>query len=90
MLPAADSSVPDTQFTFRDETAETGAVYVIWAAVAAHRVKGQAPFICAATKDETSARMEYNIWRKAFAANQGSARAAQDALWAVKFGGAIG
>lgn len=86
MNPAIDNTVPDTDFVFRDEVAENGAAYVIWAAVAAHRIKGQAPFVSSACLDEAGARLEYRVWRKAFA-EDGNSRAASDALWSLKFGG---
>ena len=83
MSAAAD--IIETEFKVRDAATDDGDPYVIWAAVAAQRVKGQAPLICAAAKDETSARFEHNIWRAAYA-KDGDTRAATDALWSLKFG----
>lgn len=82
---SAAKPIMETKFQFRPETAENGDEYVIWAAHAAARVKGQHPLVCAAAKDETSARMEHNVWRSAYEKN-GDTREGAQALWSLKFG----
>ena len=82
------AAIISTDFQFREELTEKGKPFVIWAAIAVDRVKGQSPIICAASTDETSARLEYNLWHKTYAEN-GDKRAAIDALWSLKFGQAV-